>query len=244
MRAVGTGNAWFTFKGIKNGTYGVRMLSMPVRPHPARKGALKNIPGRDGELFVDDKAYNRILVTVRCMAVDNKNIDDISQWLSGSGDLVFGDEPDRAYHASITKEYSRRNRNQRMRGQEFTITFDCDPYRYEAEPETAIVVGASPGRITNPGTQPALPLIKVFCDGAGTLMIGTQTMVFDNAPGSLIVDCDAKIIYSGSGMPEDPLVLATQCATGEWIKIQPGDQAVSFTGSITAITITPRWRWL
>lgn len=244
MRTVGVDNAWFSFKGVKNSEHKVRLLSMPVRPHPARKGTLKDIPGRDGKLFLDEKAYDRILVTVRCMAVDNENIDEVSDWLSGSGNLVFGDEPDRAYRAMVTKEYSRSNRNQRMRGQEFTVTFDCEPFRYEADPGASIAIAASPGKITNPGTQPSLPIIKVTCRGSGTLMIGDQTMIFEDAPGTLIVDCDAKIIYSGSGTTADPLVLATQCATGEWIEIQPGDQAVSFTGSIAEIAITPRWRWL
>ena len=51
MRPVGKENAWFSFKGIRNTEYDVRMISMPTRPHPARKGNLIDIPGTNGKLF-------------------------------------------------------------------------------------------------------------------------------------------------------------------------------------------------
>ena len=54
MRAVGTQNAWFQFRGIKNTEMNVQMLSMPTRPHPARKGELIDVPARDGKLFIDN----------------------------------------------------------------------------------------------------------------------------------------------------------------------------------------------
>ena len=127
MRAIGTENAWFSFKGIRNDApeLDVRMIAPPTRPHPARKGELVDVPGVNGKLFQDEGVYDRILVTLPCATTDNSNIDEISAWLSGEGDLIFGDEPDRVYHARITKEFSRSNRMPRLRGQSFNLTFDC-----------------------------------------------------------------------------------------------------------------------
>ena len=243
MNSVGAENAWFMFKGKKCAELGVYMRSMPTRPHPARKGELMDIPGRDGKLFFDEGAYDRILVSLRCATRDNASIDAVSAWLTGAGDLVFGDEPNRAYRARITKEFSRSNRNPRLRGQEFTITFDCVPYRYERAPAAPITC-ASGQKITNPGTVASLPLIKVNGSGDGTLMIGGGTMLFDGLSGAVNVDCDAKIVYTGDGSASSPMLLATQHATGEWLSIPPGDSFVTYTGGITSVVITPRWRWI
>ena len=244
MRIVGTENAWFSFKGQRNDVLDVRMISMPTRPHPARKGELLDIPGRHGKVFQDEGVYDRILVTIRVMAADNANIDDISAWLTGEGDLVFGDEPERAYHARITKEFSRSNRIVRLRGQEFTITFDCEPFRYESFPVSPITITASGTSIVNPGTWESQPLIRVNGTGDGTLMIGGNTLIFNDLAGYINVDCDAMIAYTGGSSASDPMLLATQHLTGEWPTIKPGQDFVTFTGGITSVVITPRWRWI
>lgn len=244
MRAVGITNAWFSFKGQRNDVLDVRMLSMPTRPHPARKGTLTDIPGANGKLFQDEGVYDRVLVTLRCITGDNSNIDEVNAWLSGEGDLIFGDEPERAYHARITKEFSRSNRTPRLRGQEFTISFDCEPFRYQAFPDANITISTTGERFTNPGTAASAPLLRVNGSGDGTLMIGFNTLIFDDLNGYIIVDCDAKIAYTGGTSATDPMLLATQHLTGEWPEIQPGENSVTLTGGINSVVITPRWRWL
>ena len=244
MRVVGTGNTWFSFKGQRNTVLDVRMLSMPTRPHPARKGTLLDIPGKHGKLFQDEGVYDRILVTMRCITGDNANIDAVNAWLSGEGDLVFGDEPERAYHARITKEFSRSNRIPRLRGQEFTVSFDCEPFRYEADPVADIPIYTSGTFITNPGTEASAPLLYVYCPGDGSLMIGSNTLLFTGVSGGIYVDCDAEIAYTGEGTAADPMVLANQYVTGEWMKIEPGQNGVTFAGDVQYVIITPRWRWL
>ena len=124
MKAIGSENIWFEFAGHKNTEYGVMMLSMPTRPHPARRGELKSVPGRNGKLFLDQNAYDQIVVSVRAIAV-NGNMDAVNGWLTGSGDLRFGDDPNRAYKATVTKEFSTANRSNRLVGREFTVSFDC-----------------------------------------------------------------------------------------------------------------------
>lgn len=246
MKTVGAANAWFSFAGRKNtdADLDVRMISMPTRPHPARKGKLTDVPGVNGKLFQDEKAYDRILVTVRVVAPDNDNIDNVNAWLDGEGNLIFGDEPERAYHARITKEFSRSNRMPRLRGQEFTITFDCEPFRYNANAAIDSERYYSGETITNPGTVASAPLLLVNGNGDGTLMIGSNTLIFNDLKYYVYVDCESKIAYTGGSSATDPMMLATQHVTGEWPEIQPGDSQVSFTGGITSVIITPRWRWL
>lgn len=247
MKTIEASNAWFSFKGRRNTDPDLmaRMLGMPVRPHPERKGEYVPIIDMDGELWVDHNGYERILVTVPCLVPDNDNIDAVSAWLSGSGDLIFGDEPNRAYHARITKEFARTNRAQRLRGQEFTIPFDCEPYRYSADPENDMIhIISAIDSITNPGTADSLPLITVNGNGDGAVMIGRNTLLFDSVTEPVHVDCAAKIAYTGDGSAENPMLLATQHVSGEWMRIAPGESNVTLTGGITSVSIAPRWRWL
>lgn len=229
MKAIGRENTWFKFKGIRNDALGVRMLSMPTRPHPARKGKVISIPGTDGELWQDEGGYKRIIIPIRLITESNENIDAVNAWLSGEGDLIFGDEPDRAYHARITKEFSRSNRSQRLRGQEFTVSFDCEPFRYRADPSndtetltidaTAIVPVAFYG-ITNDATVASLPLLKIENTNGGCIIeAGGKTLVVQYHTSPIFVDCEAKFAYTfsnGSRISAAPLV------SGDWLQIAPG----------------------
>lgn len=244
MKHIAESAAWFSFNGHRSTAFGVRLLSMPTRHHPGRKGEFVEIPGRNGALFQDEGAYAQISIPVHCILPDDSNIDAVSLWLSGNGDLVFGDEPERAYHAQVAEDFSRSNRSQHLRGQEFTITFDCEPFRYQATPETDIALTASESSIFNPGTAESQPLIRVNGTGDGTLMIGGNTLIFNDLSGYIYVDCDAKIAYAGGSSPADPMVLANHLVTGEWPTIKPGTDYVTFTGGIASVVITPRWRWL
>ena len=191
MKAVGSANAWLEYAGHKNTEYGVEMLSMPTRPHPARKGDLIDVPGRNGKLFMDEGAYDRVIVSVRVIAVDG-NMDAVNGWLSGKGLLRFGDDPTRAYNASVTKEFSISNRNSRLRGQEFTVVFDCEPFRYVYPPKPAEEITTSGGTITNPGTVFSQPEIKLTGSGDITLVVNGYSVDAEKSHivlGDVIVKC-------------------------------------------------------
>lgn len=244
MKAISPNESWFSFNGIRNDALGVRLLSMPTRPHPARKGEFQEIPGKNGAVWQDQGTYENIVIPVHCIAPDNDNIDAVNAWLIGEGDLVFGDEPTRAYHAIVVQSFDRSNRSQFLRGQEFTVSFDCEPFRYESSPSADITITASGTAITNPGTWESAPLIRVNCTGDGTLMIGGNTLIFNDLTGYINVDCEAKIAYTGGTSEYDPMLLATQHLTGDWPAIKPGLDYVTFDGGIESVVITPRWRWL
>lgn len=262
MKAIGRENTWFKFKGIRNDALGVRMLSMPTRPHPARKGKVISIPGTDGELWQDEGGYKRIIIPIRLITESNENIDAVNAWLSGEGDLIFGDEPDRAYHARITKEFSRSNRSQRLRGQEFTVSFDCEPFRYSANPE-ADKVGYDPYVdigiekpsmifVNNPGTLISLPLIKITGSGSFSVVVGASPEIWTSGiflqlkdVDPLIpvyIDCEAKIAYTG--MEGYPDALFTGKITGDWPYIPQGESVIRVADAVSAIEVQPRWRWL
>jgi predicted phage tail component-like protein len=241
MAVIDKSAAWFSFAGTMSHDMKVYMVELPVRPMPAMKGDDVEIPGTDGNLWMSDGGYERITVSVKLEAGDDADIDLINGWLRGEGDLIFGDEPDRVYHARIIKNADRSHKGKRTNRQ-WKQTFDCEPYRYLAD--CANLLPKSTEYIMNPGNVASAPLILVNGYGDGTVMIGNNTLIFNDLDGHIFVDNDAKIAYTGGTSPTDPMILATQHLTGEWIKIQPGRNFVTFTDGITSIEIAPRWRWL
>ena len=261
MKAISLNDAWFSFNGVRNDAFAVRMLSMPTRPHPARKGTYTEVPGRNGRQWMDEDAYDQISIPVHCMAPDNDQIDQISAWLSGSGDLIFGDEPGRVYRANITEEFARNNRSQLLHGQEFTVSFDCEPFRYNVNPFMDLQIyphdpayGDTHSKITNPGNVESMPLIAVdllYTDMVesgdyASISIGDKKLIFSSPESAItvFVDCDAKIAYTGAGTDALPEYLVTHLVGGEWITIPPGTSDVIVSGNIGSVTVRPRWRWL
>ena len=254
MKALNSSEAWFSFKGISCFGYSVRMVSPPTRPHPARKGEYINVPGTDGEIWLDGGGHKNIQISVRCIAEDNINIDHINSWLSGRGELIFGDEPERAYKANVTGEFARNNLYSVMRGQEFTVSFDCKPYRYtvgEAFSSGYVVrypYTGSDSTVTNEGTADALPLFEVTSgNDGGSITVNGKTLNIAYCPKPLFIDCAAKIAYTVND--DGSFAFASVYVSGDWPVLHPGDNIISVsptatTGNSINVKLTAHWRWL
>lgn len=228
---------WFEFAGVKNTTLGVRMLFMPVRPQGARRGEQVQIPGRDGDLWIDGGGYDGIIVRVSCFVEDPSNISAIMEWLTGAGLLRFSDEPTRAYRARVTKEYSRSNRLARFTAQEFTVSFDCHPCRYHYPASEIELVNA--GTVSNPGTHYAEPVITIAGSGDIDLTIGAQTLVITGLASKITLDSEARVAFN----PVNPSQNLCPIVSGDWpLLIQLGLNAVSWIGSVTSASMIANWR--
>lgn len=116
-----------------------------------------------------------------------------------------------------------------------TITFNCQPYMYEAADSSITLTGTT--TIFNPGSATALPLIKVY--GTGTAQFtfaGYPIRIDDMQPGEAIyIDCENGYVYSEEGG-------ATM--VGEIPELQMGTNTITFESNVSSIVVTPRWRWI
>lgn len=233
--------AWFEFKGIRSDEMGICLRTMPIRFLPGRNITRKTISGRDGALAYGDGRYKDISVRQECDARDETKLSQIAAWLTGSGDLRFSDEPDRVYQASVEKEFSRASIAARFAGQRFTVNFTCAPFK-KLYPEAQDIILAANGYVSNPGTVPSLPKIVISGDGEFTLTIGEQTMYFTGVENGIVVDSELM-----DAMDIDKTRFLNDRISGDFFEIQPGYNTVEWevtSGEITAIKITPRWRYL
>ncbi len=157
-------------------------------------------------------------------------------WLIGSGesDLVFNFQEDKKYiaqvvnaidYAQIFKVFSN-----------FIIIFNCRPFKYSVS--NALISLTSAGSITNFGTIYSEPTIKVYGTGDGTLVIGSQVITLSSILGSLIIDSTIQDCYGDDGSNLNNKM------SGEFSILNVGVNNISWTGGITALDITPNWRWL
>lgn len=232
---------WFTFAGVQSSDYGVIVQTFPPLTLPEERAKFEPIPGRSGSLTLleGDAVYEDIVLSIDCYVRDVDKLDLIAAWLRGSGDLVLGNMPDRCYKARCINqtEIGKVLRGRAYRA--FPAVFRCSPYRYIYPEPTAKIYASSPDSINNPGTVDAVPTITVVGSGDIDLTIGDRTIHIYSLASEISIDCDAGVAYNGT----TNLTSTVTFDRFPWT-IPPGISTVSWTGSVTSVTITRPWRYI
>lgn len=239
MRALS--EAWFEFKGIRSTDMGIYLRAMPTRTIPGRNYKRQKVSGRDGTVRQGDGAYNDVTVKIECDVHDETRLPEILAWLSGDGQLIFSDEPNLAYEASIEKEFTRSSVIPRFTAQRFTVTWTCEPFRAIVPPPSPIVITRNGETFINPGTIYSLPAVKIAGSGNFMVTIGMETMFFTDITDGVIVDSALMEAFTYDGA-----LTCNDNVSGQPFRIRPGLNAVSWAledgAYISSIEITPRWR--
>ena len=234
---------YFIFRGIDSRDIGVVVEDMFDVHRPKRNVQTIQVPGRDGRLMQDDGTYDTYTISgkINCFGAP---LSDVYAWLSGSGDLILGDEPTRSIRASAAAQV--KNTRFRCDGcyDSLTVSFDCQPFRYHGEQTEGandIPLTSSPATVTNPGTYKSAPRIKIAGTGTAVLTIGTQIVEVEDLAGGVIIDSELGECFD---LTETQLKNSVVTLMDEdFPTLQPGANIISWTGTgVTGITITPRWR--
>lgn len=126
--------------------------------------------------------------------------------------------------------------NRRTRVGRFDISFRCRPERFLMNGNTPVDV-VSGDKLVNPTAFNAKPLIHIVGSGNASLTISGQTMTFANILDYLNIDCDKMDVYRLSSENRNSLM------SGEFPVLYEGENVVTFTEGITAVTIIPRY-WI
>lgn len=116
----------------------------------------------------------------------------------------------------------------------FEVTFRCRAERFLLQGSNPVAV-ASGKKLTNPTRYNARPLIHIVGSGDGTITVGSQTVTITGMTDYLNLDSETQNCYRLTSENKNDLM------TGAFPVIPPGNSTVTFTGGITAATITPRY---
>ena len=216
------------FKGGSNAAHNVVVVSYPAVPAPAERGTWETVLGREGDVWQGDGVYEQATIPVTIWVRPGADLAAVRNWLTGEGDLRFGawGWTMRARVSAVTN-FTPAPFND---GWNATVTFSVRPawYKYPAANDITLAAGAT---VTNAGKIASNPLIVVAGTGDINLMIGGKTLLISGLSGSVTIDCEARTATK----PVTPV-------DDEWPVLTHPTCAVSWTGTVTSVVITPRWR--
>lgn len=123
----------FTFKNIHSSNYNLGAKSLDRSLIPALLRNEFMIPGRHGTIDYGLNTYDKRMIQVELGIISNnfvelrKDAREIAKWLSGKGLLVFDDESDKAYNASLYSPVGI-NQIQSLAAGRATVIFECQPF--------------------------------------------------------------------------------------------------------------------
>ncbi len=234
----------FTWNGKSTDDFGIEVTRLPDVVSPAIRGSTQTIVGRDGTLFIGDDALDEMALLVECYLPYEQtdgvaSMDEIRAWLRGSGWFSQSDVPGRRMKARITDAISFQPLVVGFADRVFGVTLYADPYQY-VYPEAKDAVFTASGTIENPGTAASRPKIILKGSGDITLTVGSCLMVFEGLTDGIVIDSE---LLDCLNLEENQLM--NGCAQmDEFPTLQPGYNAISWSGSVASVTITPRWRYV
>ena len=230
---------YFNWNGTSCGTKGIMLQSMPEIIRPEERVNHIIIPGRPGELtqLEGEYIYNSYIQTIPLIIYTESAVREAEQWLQGDGYVTFSCQPDLKQRARVINAVTFRKHSRNSNWWEGEIQFYCEPLKEAVTTEEDIEVTTSGATVTNPGDVDAKPRIEITGSGDITLQMGGSALILTGVTSGMVVDSDTEWVLK-NGVPQQGVY------TGKFPVLKPGDNTVAFTGSVTKLTITPRWRYL
>ena len=231
-------NDWFEWNGVRCTTLGIHVSEQPEITLPKERVTFTDVPGRSGSLTTleGENVYDDMTLTATCFIESTANINAVAAFLRGSGTVTFANRQGGYYNARIVNQISFEKILRGNAACSFAVNFRCKPFFYFT-PVADISVTTQQQFLTNPGCIPSEPMITVIGSGDITLMIGQQIIDLTDVEDHIILDSELQEAYYGSTAMNEKL-------EGDFPLLQPGVSAFSWEGSVTDITVKPRWRTL
>ena len=231
-------NDYFTWNGVKSTEYGIHVSELPPITLPLERSTQTTVPGRPGSLtsLEGTDVYDDLFLTATCFIDNSSRIPEIGRWLKGSGTVMFPNRIGGYYQARVANQIPF---EQILRGnpyRSFSVAFRCFPFWY-VDHVADISITSSGQTIINPGSVYAEPKMTIYGNGDITLMVGLTIIELENVSGNIVIDSVIQEAYQGTTLQNEKM-------TGEFPILQPGSTAISWTGSVSKIVISPGWRYL
>lgn len=206
-----------TFNGKSSRSFSIIVERYPSPNRPARRGTVLQIPGRNGNLVIEDGTYENVTLKFDVyLSAEPANLYDraaaVADWLLGSSGyqrLTTEYEPDifrLARFAGPLDIEAILNSHGRA-----TLEFDCYPQRFESLGHVYSDYGSlssGSATITNTGIMIAKPMIKVT--GKGNVVLDFASAATGNTTEvdfafssskieTIILDCDLHDAYYEDG---------------------------------------------
>lgn len=229
---------WLLFNGRSTRDFNIWISGEGTYNAPGRRVSNYSIPGRSGDLIIDEGAYENIEITYPAyIAFDFQ--EHIAAWRAyalaqkGYGrleDTYHQDEYRKALYSSAIEVETFGVGNTEGA---FNITFNTKPQRYLKSGDLPVEY-TSKGKIFNRTEFQAKPLIR--CYGSGTFSIGHEVIRIATSHPYIDIDCDMMDAYYDTVNCNDEITLSS----GEFPVLDPGSNGID-PGDLNKLILYPRW---
>lgn len=192
------------------------------------------IEGRNGTLTEDTKAYNNIEISVSLINYkeDLWENEAISLFDGTGGELSFT----WIRGSYKVKEVSVFNITEEITGIfRIELTFICEPFRHLET--TEISIDENDTTFLVEGNIETDHILTVYGTGDISLFINDEQIVFSDVVDHISIDTYKMSCYKDNQSTNEQM-------TGEFIKLQSGENTISWIGTVTQIDMSYRGRFL
>lgn len=229
------------FNHVSSKDYGIQVEHPPEYQTPARDYELIHIPGRNGDLVIDNGSYQNVNRSYQIAIGDERRdftdmANIIAEWLhsaSGYARLEDSYEPEYYRMAMFQSELSIENIMQHAG--RVTVEFNCKPQRFLKSGEEILQLPLD-AVLRNPTGFHSLPSITVYGSGQGELAVNGQSIAITNINGFIVLDSDIQDAYKGSVNRNSDIILYNG-----FPRFIPGENNITWRGGIKNVEVIPRW---
>lgn len=229
------------FNGRSSREVDLEVETFPAYASPKRSYNKISVPGRNGEIIVDNGSWEN---TVRTYSVSVGSrwkdytgmVNRVSEWLHstfGYARLEDSYEPEYYRLAAFLDDVEFSNiYNQ---GAQTELSFDCKPQRFLKIGDEPIIVTAQK-TVINPTSFESSPILTVSGTGSGTVVVGEYTVTISDIKTTVIIDCETQDAYFQNENRNNTVTLERG-----FPKIPSGSTTIGFSGGVTKVEVIPKW---
>ena len=220
--------------GTDTRTLGVFCTSLPPVQTASERVNKIPVPGRSGYLHVKDDSFDPL--PKRCgFFYQGSDPASIARFIMTAETIVFSNEPDKIYSCNYFGNDDLENTI--FDWYEFNVNFECDPEKKLLSPINTVAT-VSPVALVNPGNRKTMPTFVIEGLGTIVLAVGTQEITLSGVADAITINGETMQCYDAGGNASDKM-------SGDFPVIEALQPvSVSWTGTVTKVTISPNWRWV
>lgn len=226
----------FEFNQETSDFHKISVEARPNIPGKRRKVTYTEVGGKDELVSYVKGAYENVTITVKCAyKIEkeswNRKRRRLEQWLSGTGELIFSDDPEVFWKVKEI-QISEIKRILKKYGH-FDIKFICSPFEY-------LVEGRNRFALQEVQFNPyglAKPEYEITGEGTCTILVNGKTVRADVGQ-NLTINTGLMLAYR-----EDGTIMNT-AITGDYrdLYLKPGENSISVSAGFS-VAVKPNWRY-
>ena len=217
-------NENYKWKGTTFNSKGIIIEKTPIISKPKHSYNQYTIPGRSGFLTIDNETFEPLTLSLEChLNSTNVDMNEIRAWLDGYGELQIDGE--KTYTGFISNAIPF---EKIVNFRKFIIQFNLQPLGKSLL--TTTINGLTESEFASETYTNTYPTITITGTGTLTCYINDVGFTIYNADGTYVLNGEAKVITKDG-------VNQSGNMSGEFPYIINGENSISKSGTITALTI-------